>query len=170
MINYIVPLIVIIIIVYALYKKVDIFDTFLLGVKEGIKVTVELFPTIFAMVVSITMLTKSNIILDISRLFGNIFTSIGFPEEVIPLALLRPVSGSSSLAILNDLLSRYTPDSFIGRLSSVIQSSTDTTIYIIGLYFSAVGIKKIRYSLVVGLLADLISVIISFIVVKLYFY
>ncbi len=170
MINYIVPLIVIIIIVYALYKKVDIFDTFLLGVKEGIKVTVELFPTIFAMVVSITILTKSNIILDISRLFGNIFNTIGFPEEVIPLALLRPVSGSSSLAILNDLLSRYTPDSFIGRLSSVIQSSTDTTIYIIGLYFSTVGIKKIRYSLVVGLLADLISVIISFIVVKLYFY
>lgn len=170
MINYIVPLIVIIIIVYALYKKVDIFDTFLLGVKEGIKVTVELFPTIFAMVVSITILTKSNIILDISRLFGNIFNTIGFPEEVIPLALLRPVSGSSSLAILNDLLSRYTPDSFIGRLSSVIQSSTDTTIYIIGLYFSTVGIKKIRYSLVVGLLADLISIIISFIVVKLYFY
>lgn len=170
MINYIVPLIVIIIIVYALYKKVDIFDTFLLGVKEGIKVTVELFPTIFAMVVSITILTKSNIILDISRLFGNIFNTIGFPEEVIPLALLRPVSGSSSLAILNDLLSRYTPDSFIGRLSSVIQSSTDTTIYIIGLYFSTVGIKKIRYSPVVGLLADLISVIISFIVVKLYFY
>ena len=170
MINYIVPLIVIIIIVYALYKKVDIFDTFLLGVKEGIKVTVELFPTIFAMVVSITILTKSNIIIDISRLFGNIFNTIGFPEEVIPLALLRPVSGSSSLAILNDLLSRYTPDSFIGRLSSVIQSSTDTTIYIIGLYFSTVGIKKIRYSLVVGLLADLISVIISFIVVKLYFY
>ncbi len=170
MINYIVPLIVIIIIVYALYKKVDIFDTFLSGVKEGIKVTVELFPTIFAMVVSITILTKSNIILDISRLFGNIFNTIGFPEEVIPLALLRPVSGSSSLAILNDLLSRYTPDSFIGRLSSVIQSSTDTTIYIIGLYFSTVGIKKIRYSLVVGLLADLISVIISFIVVKLYFY
>ena len=170
MINYIVPLIVIIIIVYALYKKVDIFDTFLLGVKEGIKVTVELFPTIFAMVVSITILTKSNIILDISRLFGNIFNTIGFPEEVIPLAILRPVSGSSSLAILNDLLSRYTPDSFIGRLSSVIQSSTDTTIYIIGLYFSTVGIKKIRYSLVVGLLADLISVIISFIVVKLYFY
>ena len=170
MINYIVPLIVIIIIVYALYKKVDIFDTFLSGVKEGIKVTVELFPTIFAMVVSITILTKSNIILDISRLFGNIFNTIGFPEEVIPLALLRPVSGSSSLAILNDLLSRYTPDSFIGRLSSVIQSSTDTTIYIIGLYFSTVGIKKIRYSLVVGLLADLISIIISFIVVKLYFY
>ena len=170
MINYIVPLIVIIIIVYALYKKVDIFDTFLLGIKEGIKVTVELFPTIFAMVVSITILTKSNIILDISRLFGNIFNTIGFPEEVIPLALLRPVSVSSSLAILNDLLSRYTPDSFIGRLSSVIQSSTDTTIYIIGLYFSTVGIKKIRYSLVVGLLADLISVIISFIVVKLYFY
>lgn len=170
MFNYLIPIIVIIILIYGLYKKVDIFDTFLLGVKEGIKVTVELFPTIFAMVVSITILTKSNIILDISRLFGNIFNTIGFPEEVIPLALLRPVSGSSSLAILNDLLSRYTPDSFIGRLSSVIQSSTDTTIYIIGLYFSTVGIKKIRYSLVVGLLADLISVIISFIVVKLYFY
>lgn len=169
MINIIVPLLVVIIIIYGIYKKVDIFDTFLLGVKEGLKVSINLFPTIFAMVIAITMLTNSNLILDISNILGESLNKIKFPKEVLPLALLRPISGSSSLVILNDILARCGPDSFIGRVASVMQGSTDTTIYIISLYFSSIGIKKIRYSLIVGLLADLISVILSLLIVSIYF-
>lgn len=169
MINIIVPLLVVIIIIYGIYKKVDIFDTFLLGVKEGLKVSINLFPTIFAMVIAITMLTNSNLILDISNILGGALNKIKFPKEVLPLALLKPISGSSSLVILNDILTRYGPDSFIGRVASVMQGSTDTTIYIISLYFSSIGIKKIRYSLIVGLLADLISVILSLLIVSMYF-
>lgn len=169
MVNIIVPLLVVIIIIYGIYKKVDIFDTFLLGVKEGLKVSINLFPTIFAMVIAITMLTNSNIILDISGILRGLLSKINFPVEVLPLALLRPISGSSSLVILNDILIKYGPDSFIGRVASVMQGSTDTTIYIISLYFSSIGIKKIRYSLIVGLLADLISVILSLLIVSMYF-
>ena len=169
MINIIVPLLVVIIIIYGIYKKVDIFDTFLLGVKEGLKVSINLFPTIFAMVIAITMLTNSNLILDISNILGGVLNKIKFPKEVLPLALLKPISGSSSLVILNDILARYGPDSFIGRVASVMQGSTDTTIYIISLYFSSIGIKKIRYSLIVGLLADLISVILSLLILSMYF-
>ena len=169
MINLLVPIIVIIIIIYGLYKKVDIFDTFIEGVKEGIEVTIKLFPTIFTMIIAISMLTNSNIILDISNIIRPIFNKIGFPVETLPLAILKPISGSSSLVILNDILARYGPDSFIGRVASVMQGSTDTTIYIIGLYFASVGIKKIRYSLLVGLLADLISIILSVVVVSLLF-
>ena len=102
-------------------------------------------------------------------IFSNFFNRVGFPKEVFPLVILRPISGSSSLAMLSNILSKYGPDSFIGRVASVMQGSTDTTIYIISMYFSSIGIKKIKYSLVVGLLADLISVILSIIMVKIFF-
>ena len=169
MINYIIPLIVVTIIIYGIYKKVDIFDTFIDGVKEGMKLSINLFPTIFAMIIAITLITDSNIINYICNLLKPLFSRISFPTEVLPLALLRPISGSSSLVILNDILTKYGPDSFIGRLSSVMQGSTDTTIYIISMYFASIGIKKTRYSLTVGLLADLLSVIISFIMVNIFF-
>lgn len=169
MINYIIPLIVVTIIIYGIYKKVDIFDTFIDGVKEGMKLSINLFPTIFTMIIAITLITDSNIINYICNLLKPLFSRISFPTEVLPLALLRPISGSSSLVILNDILAKYGPDSFIGRLSSVMQGSTDTTIYIISMYFASIGIKKTRYSSTVGLLADLLSVIISFIMVNIFF-
>lgn len=169
MINYFIPLVVIIILIYGMYKKIDIFDTFLLGVKEGLKTSLGLFPTIFAMTIAITILTNSNLISDFIGIVRPFFAKIGFPSELLPLGLLRPISGSSALVVLNNILSVHGPDSFIGRVASVMQGSTDTTIYIISLYFSSVGIKKIKYSLVVGLLADLISIILSVIVVKILF-
>ena len=169
MINYFIPLVVIIIIIYGIYKKIDIFDTFILGVKEGMKLSINLFPTIFAMIIAITMITDSGIINYICNLIKPLFIKIAFPTEVIPLAILRPISGSSSLVVLNDILTLYGTDTLIGRLASVMQGSTDTTIYIISMYFTSVGIKKIRYSLIVGLLADLLSVIISFIMVNIFF-
>ena len=168
--NYLVPIMVVFIIIYGLYKKIDIFDTFIEGVKEGINVTFKLFPTIFAMVIAITILTNSNILLDIGKLLNPLFKFLSFPSEMFPLALMKPVSGSSSIVILNDILSRYHPDSYIGRISSVIGGSTDTTIYIISLYFGSIGIKKIKYSLVVGLIADLLCIIISMIVINILFY
>ena len=169
MINYFIPLVVIIIIIYGIYKKIDIFDTFIIGVKEGMKLSINLFPTIFAMIIAITMITDSGIINYICNLIKPLFIKIAFPTEVIPLAILRPISGSSSLVVLNDILTRYGTDTLIGRLASVMQGSTDTTIYIIGMYFASIGIKKTRYSLTVGLLADLLSVIISFIMVNIFF-
>lgn len=169
MINYFIPIIVIIIIGYGLYKKVDIFDVFLDGVKEGLKTSINLFPTIFAMIIAINLLTGSNIIIDISNLLRPLFMKINFPVELLPLGILRPISGSSSLIILNNILSSNGSDSFIGRVASVMQGSTDTTIYIISLYFSSIGIKKIRYSLIVGLLADFISIVLSLVVVSLLF-
>lgn len=169
MIKYFVPVVVVIIIIYGIYKKVDIFDVFLVGVKEGIKSSVNLFPTIFAMIIAINVLVNSGIIQYITDLLSGFFSSIGFPVEVLPLAIMRPISGSSSLVILNDILSNYGPDSFIGRVASVMQGSTDTTIYIISMYFASVGVKKIRYSLVVGLMADLISIVLSVVMVNLFF-
>lgn len=159
----IIPTITLLVIIYALIKKVDIYNEFLIGVKEGLKLSLDIFPSMFAMIVSVTVLVKSNIITDITSLI-NIKL---FPKEIIPIAILRPISSSSSLMLLNNILSTYGPDSLVGKIASIITGSTDTTIYIIGLYYSSIKIKKIRYSLIVGLLADLSCIIISILIVKI---
>lgn len=169
MLKYFIPIVVIFILGYGFYKRVDIFDTFLLGVKEGIRCVYNLFPTVFAMVIAINLLTNSGIIMDICNILRPIFRGTLFPVEVLPLGLLRPVSGSSALVILGNILKKYGPDSFIGRVASVMQGSTDTTIYIIGMYFASIGIRKTKYALAVGLLADMVSMVLSVVVVTLLF-
>ena len=158
----IIPLITLIVVIYALYKKVDIYQEFLNGVKEGLELSLNIFPSMFAMIISVTVLVKSNIITDLSNLINITI----FPKEIIPIAILRPISSSSSLMILNNILSKYGPDSIIGKIASIITGSTDTTIYIIGMYYSSIKIKKIKHSLIIGLLADLTCVIISILIVK----
>ena len=166
----IIPIIVLFIIVYGLIHNVSIYDKFLDGVMEGLELSLKLFPVIFAMTISINAFLKSNIINDIVCIMEPFLKFIGYPKELVSLGIMRPISGSSSLIIMDNILKNSGPDSFVGRVASVLQGSTDTTIYIISLYFSSVGIKKIRYSLLVGLLADLFAIIISFFVVKILFY
>ena len=179
--NIILPLIILIIIIYAIYKKVNIYDEFLNGVKEGLKISLDIFPSIFALIISVTVLVKSNILNDLISLINiNLF-----PKEILPIVILRPISSSSSMMLLNEILSNivnclktsivrlnyilsiYGPDSLIGKISSIIAGSTDTTIYIIGMYYSSIKIKKIKQSLIIGLLADLTCVIISILIVKI---
>ena len=146
MTNYIIPVVVLFIIFYGLIKDVDIYDVFLEGVKEGLGMVLKIFPTMFAMVMSVDVLVKSNFLSDITMFIKPVLNFLGFPGELFPLAVMRPISGSSSLVLMNEIFKTYGVDSYLGRIASVIQGSTDTTIYIIGLYFSSIGIKKIRYS------------------------
>ena len=161
--NIILPLITLIVIIYALYKKVNIYDEFLSGVKEGLQISLEIFPSIFAIIISVTVLVKSNFLNDIISLINvNIFQ-----KEILPIAILRPISSSSSMILLNEILITHGPDSIIGKIASIIAGSTDTTIYIISTYFASIKIKKIRQSLLIGLLADLTCVIISILIVRI---
>ena len=167
--NLLIPLITIIVIVYGIYKKVDIYNSFINGISEGLKMSLSIFPTIMAMVIAINLLISSNILIDLTKYLSGFLSLIKFPTEILPIAILRPISSSASLVVMNDILKIHRPDSYLGYIASIIQGSTDTTIYILGMYFSSVGIKKIRYSLIVGLLADLICVIIAIIVVNIIF-
>ena len=161
--KFIIPIVTIIVIIYGLYKKVDIYDTFLDGVKEGLDLSLKIFPSMFAMIIAVTVLVKSNIINDLVSIINiNLF-----PKEILPIAILRPISSSSSLMILNNILKTYGPDSIIGKIASIITGSTDTTIYIIGMYYSSIKIKKIKHSLVIGLLADFSCIVISILIVKI---
>lgn len=165
--NLLIPLIAMAVIIYGLYKKVNIYDSFINGVSEGLKMSLEIFPTIMAMVIAINIITSSGIINYLTEILSYPLNLIKFPSEILPIALLRPISSSASLIVMNDILKTYGPDSFLGMLASIIQGSTDTTIYILGMYFSSVGIKKIKYSLIVGLLADLSCIIIALIVLNI---
>lgn len=167
---FVIPGIVFLIVFYGFYKKIDVYEAFISGVEEGLVMALKIFPTMFAMVISIDVLIKSNALNTLITLIEPICFRLSIPKEILPLAFIRPISGSSSLVLMSDLLKTYGPDSFIGRVASLIQGSTDTTIYIIGLYFSSIGIKKIKYSLIVGLLADLFAIILSILVVSYFFY
>ena len=166
----IIPSIVLIIIIYGFKRKVNIYEEFLVGVKEGMDIVIKLFPTMFAMILAIDILIKSSIINDLILFLKPMLDFLKFPNELFMLGVMRPISGSSSLVLLNDIFKNFGPDSYLGRVASVIQGSTDTTIYIIGLYFSSIGIKKIKYSLLVGLLADIMAIVLSVIVINLLFW
>ena len=170
MTSFIIPFLVVFIVIYGFIKNVNIYDKFLEGVLQGLELSLKIFPNIFAMSLGVNVLIKSNIINDFVMLIRPFLDNIGYPKELVLLGIMRPISGSSSLIIMNNILKTCGVDSLAGRVASVLQGSTDTTIYIISLYFSSVGIKKIKYSLIVGLLSDLAAVVITFLVVKLLFY
>ena len=167
--NLILPLIVLIIICYGVNKKVKVYDTFTEGAKESFDMTLKLFPTMLGMILGVNIFVKSgvlNLILDILTPLLNI---IKIPIEIITLAILRPISGSSGIALLQTIIEKYGPNNIISKMASVIQGSTDTTLYIISLYFGSIGIKKTKYALKAGLIADLIGIISAIIISKIIF-
>jgi len=126
-----------------------------------------LFPALIAMILAVNLFTNSgflDFVLSLIKPFLDIFN---IPGEIFPLAIVRPISGSASLAYLNTIFTKFGPDSFIGLLGSVMQGCTDTTFYVISLYFGSIGIKKIRHSLFAALFADLCGIIASIIVVNI---
>ncbi|MGI6329891.1 MAG: spore maturation protein [Bacilli bacterium] len=167
--SYILPLLVLVVIIYALFKRVNIYDMFIIGAKDGLEISIGIFPYLLGMIVAINVLLKSNILTDILFLLKPLFIFLKFPLEIVPMAIMRPISGSSTLVLMNDIFLKYGVDSFLGRLASTLQGSTDTTIYILTLYFGFIGIKKIKHALWVGLFADLIGVTASVLIVSLVF-
>ncbi len=164
-----IPILVLVIIVYAAYKKVNVYDSFVSGAKEGLPMVKSMFFSLLAMIFGVNIFLKSGVINYFFDFLRPLLLFINIPAEILPVAIMRPLSGSFGLALLNDMYKVYGPDSFISLLASVIQGSSDTTIYVITLYFGTIGIKKIKYALWVGLLTDLFMVIVALILVPLFF-
>lgn len=165
----IIPIMVLVIVVYGILKKVDVYDTFIEGSKESFEMALTLFPCLLAMILGVNLFTKSGFLPFLLQWFSPVFEFLKVPSEIFPMALMRPISGSSTLALLNNVFTNYGPDSFIGRLASVIQGSTDTTFYIITLYFGSIGIKKVKYALWAGLFADLAGIVASILITTYFF-
>lgn len=167
--NLFIPILVLVIILYGAYKKINVYDSFISGAKEGLPMVMSMFFSLLAMIFGVNIFLKSGVIDYFFNFLKPIFLLVNIPLEVLPVAVMRPLSGSFGLALLNDMYKVYGPDSFISVLASVIQGSSDTTLYVITLYFGTIGIKKIKYALWVGLFADLFMVILALIVVPLFF-
>lgn len=167
--SWIIPLFILIVLLVATWKKLPTYELFVEGGKEGIQMALSLLPFLLGMIVSIAILRSSGALEAFIQLISPLLSWLGIPPDIIPLALVRPISGTAALGMTTELINTYGPDSFIGRLASTMQGSTDTTLYILTIYFGAVGIKRMRYALKVGLLADLIGIIASVIVVTFIF-
>ncbi len=159
--NIAMPLIILLIVTYGLKEKNKVFDTFLEGAKEGLEITLSIFPTLIGLFVAIGALRSSGILDIIIHFLTPILNVIHFPSELMPLAMLRPISGSSSIAVATDIMKKYGVDSNLGVMASTIMGSTETTIYTIAVYTSCIKVKKTRWILAAALTADLIGMLAS---------
>lgn len=131
------------------------YEAFVKGAEDGFTIAVRIIPFLVGMMVAINVFRESGAMELVSRLLGPVLAPLGFPPEMLPLAIMRPLSGGAALGLAAETIVRYGPDSFLGRLASVMQGSTDTTFYVLTLYFGSVGITRYRYAPALGLTADL---------------
>lgn len=154
---------------YAAIKKVNVFDAFIIGAKQGFDTSISIIPFLIAMMVAIGMLRASGFFSLMDQLLAPVMAFIGMPPEVLPLALIRPFSGSASTGVMAELIHQYGGDSLIAKTAATMMGSTETTFYVIAVYFGAVGIRKTRHAIPAGLLADLAGIIASVLVCRYLF-
>ena len=157
----IIPLIILFVICYGMLKGIKVYDCFVEGAKEGLTVCYKIFPYLLAMIVAVSVFRESKSLDFIMVLLSPVVKLIGLPSELIPLVLVKPLSGSGALDIYMEILKNYGPDTYIGRVASIIMGSTETIFYTITIYFGAVGIKKIRHTLWAAIMADLVAIIMA---------
>ena len=162
-----VPVMIVGIVMFGLMRRVKVYDCFLEGAAEGLKCTFNIIPPLVGLVVAISMFRASGAIDLISRLLAPVLKMLSMPAEVLPLALLRPVSGSGSIAIVTDIFKNCGTDSAAGSIASVMMGSTETTFYTLAVYFGAINVKNTRHTLKSALIGDFVGIIMSVIVARL---
>jgi spore maturation protein B len=165
----IIPLLILFILGWGLLKKVSIYDTFVKGGKEGFVISLQLIPHLVGMIVAVSVFRASGALELFTQFCKPLLVMLSIPPDIFPLLLLRPISGSASLAYTADLIENQGPDSIVGRIASVIQGSTDTTLYVLTVYFGAIGIRKTLYALKLGLIADAFGFMMAILVVYMLF-
>ena len=164
-----IPIAILLIVGAGMVKKVRVYEAFVEGAKEGFEVGVRIIPFLVAILVAIGMFRASGGLDLFVNALKPLLGAVGFPPEALPMALVRPLSGSGALGVMTDLINTYGPDSFIGRLASVMMGSTETTFYILAIYLGSVGVRRGRHTLAACLTADAAGLIAAFVVCKLVF-
>lgn len=164
-----IPVMIAFIPLYASIKKVPVYESFVDGAKDGFTTAVGIIPHLVGMMVAISVFRASGALEFFTGWLSPLLARLSVPSEVLPLGILRPLTGTGSLAFTTDLIKTYGPDSMIGRIASTIQGSTDTTLYVLTVYFGAVGIRNGRYALKVGLFSDIVGFIAAIAVCLLLF-
>ena len=166
---YAIPFIIVSIVLFGAFKKVNVYETFTDGAKDGFTTAISIIPFLVGMLVAIGVFRASGALDLITNALSPITNKIGMPGEVLPMALIRPLSGGGASGVMNELFATYGPDSLIGKMASVMNGSTETTFYVLAVYFGAVGIKKTRHALPAGLIADAVGLITAVVVTNMMF-
>ena len=154
-----IPSVVGIIIVIGILNRVDVFDSFTEGAKEGIATTIRIIPPLVGLMVAVGVFRASGALDILIKAVAPAFNLVGVPSEILTLALIRPISGSAALAVVADIMKNFGPDSYIGLVACTIMGSTETIFYTLTVYFGSVGIKQIKYTLYAALIADVVGLI-----------
>ena len=166
---YILPIIIIGIFTNAVIKKVPVYEEFIEGAKDGFKVSVAIIPYLVAIIVGIAMFRASGAINIITSLFGNLLEKLSIPADIIPIIVTRSLSGSATLGIFSDIATHNGPDSYITKLAAIMVGSSETTCYVLAVYFGSIGIKKYRYALLTGIIADITGIVLAILVDRMFF-
>lgn len=167
--KYAIPFLFIGIVLYGMFKKVKVYESFTEGAKDGFHTAVRIIPFLVAMLVAIGVFRASGAMDLLTKALSPVTNAIGIPGEILPMAFMRPLSGGGAQGVMSDMITTHGPDSLLGRMVSVMMGSTDTTFYVLAVYFGSVAIKKSRHAVPAGLLADLAGVLTAVYISKLFF-
>ena len=165
----IIPIIIVLVVLYGVIMKVKVYECFVEGARDGITICLKIFPYLLAMIIAVNVFRASGVLDFFIYLVKPIVKFIGLPPELVPLVLIKPLSGSGALGVFTDIIKQYGPDSYIGCVASIIMGSTETIFYTLTIYFGAVGIKNIRHTLIAAILADITAVIMAVNLAKFFF-
>jgi spore maturation protein B len=171
--NYIIicimPIIILTITLYGIMKGVKVYECFIEGAKEGLGICLRIFPYLLAMLVAVNIFRESKALDYLIMLLKPVVNLIGLPSEIVPLVLMKPLSGTGAIGVFTDILKQYGPDTYIGIIASIIMGGTETIFYTLSVYYGAVGIKKIRHTLWAAIMADLTSIIMAVTLTRILF-
>lgn len=167
--NWAIPVLILFIPLYAIFKGVKVYEVFVDGAKEGFDIAVKIMPYLVAILVAIGLLRDLGGIDFFSELINPITSILKLPPEILPMALIRPLSGSGALGVMNSIFLTYGPDSYLGIMASVMMGSTETTFYVLAVYFGAVNIRKTRHAVLAGLTGDAAGIIATVVLTYIFF-
>lgn len=161
---YILPAMILIILSIGIFKRVHVYEEFIEGAKDGFKVAVSIIPYLVAIIVAVSMFKASGILESLKNISGNII-----PSDIIPIIFTRSLSGSATLGLFSDIVAQNGPDTYISKLAAIMVGSSETTFYVLAVYFGSIGIKKYRYALLTGIIADITGIVLAIWVARLFF-
>lgn len=165
----ILPLMIVIILTVGILKKVPVYEEFVEGAKDGFSVSIKIIPYLVALIVAISMFRASGAIDWLTSMFLVFFEKLAIPTDIVPIMLTRSLSGSATLGLFADIASNFGPEAFTTKLAAIMVGSSETTFYVLAVYFGSVGIKKFRYAILTGIIADIIGIMLAIWVARLFF-
>ena len=163
---WLIPVIILVVLVWGIVKKVPVYETFIDGAKDGLKVSVDILPYLIAIIVAVSMLRASGFFEIAQHLLSGVLDWLKIPVDVLPVMFVRSLSGSAVLGLFSEIAHNFGPDSYATKLAAIMVGSSETTFYVLAVYFGSVGIKKFRHALFAGILADIIGIMAAIFVAR----